>query len=107
MTMAEWHPDRKRRLRYEVLRILSVRHGRQVSRIDDTLLCITLRDLGWFELDMNDTVTILQDMEGRGWVRFRALKNIYARRTQLSQIEILPAGQDVFDQVTHDPAVEF
>ena len=105
--MQEWHPDRKRKLRYEVLRVLSVRHGQQKSRMDDTMLCMTLRDLGWFDLDMNDTVTILQDMQGRGWVAFRSLKNIYARRVQLSQVEILPDGQDVFDQVKSDPAVEF
>jgi len=90
----------------EILRILSVRHGQQRSRMDDTMLCISLRDLGWFDLDMNDTVTILQDMSGRGWIKFRTLKNIYARRVQLSQIEILPEGQDIFDQVKTDPAVE-
>jgi hypothetical protein len=103
--MNEWHIDQKRKFRGEILRILSVRHGQQRSRLDDVLLTKTLRDLAW-EVDINDVVTILQEMEQRGWVAFRQIKSIYARKMQLLQIEILPAGQDIFDGILSNPAVE-
>jgi hypothetical protein len=104
--MQDWHPDKKGRFRYEVLRTLSVIHGQQKSRMSDTALCLSLRDQAW-DVDLNDVVTILQDMHGRGWVSYRQIKNVFARRVQLLEIEILPDGQDVFDQVVASPAVRF
>jgi hypothetical protein len=104
--MNNWHPDRKKQFRGEVLRMLAVRHGQQQSRMDDVALCHALRSLAW-EVDLNDVVTILQEMQGRGWVKFRQLRSIYNRRVELSQIEILPDGQDLYDQTTTNPAVEF
>jgi hypothetical protein len=102
----DWHPNKKKQFRGEVLRMLSVRHGLQQSRMDDVALCHALRSLAW-EVDINDVVTILQEMQGREWVNFRSIKSIYNRRTEVSQIEILPAGQDLVDQTTTHPAVEF
>ncbi|ODU52204.1 MAG: hypothetical protein ABT07_01365 [Microbacterium sp. SCN 70-10] len=96
----------KKRFRGEVLRMLAVRHGQQQSRMDDVALCHALRSLAW-EVDLNDVVTILQEMQGRNWVKFRQLRSIYNRRVELSQIEILPDGQDLYDQTTQNPAVEF
>jgi hypothetical protein len=104
--MRDWHPDMKKRFRGEVLRMLAVRHGQQQSRMDDVALCHALRSLAW-EVDINDVVTILQEMKQREWVTFRFIKSIYNRRTEISQIEIMPAGQDLMDQTTTNPAVEF
>jgi hypothetical protein len=105
--MNDWHPDKKRRLRREVLRILSTTHGQQQSRLDDVALCHALRTLAW-EVDLADVITVLQDMGGRGWVRYRQLKNVLiGRRVQLLEIEIAPEGQDVFDQVKPSDAVEY
>lgn len=104
--MNNWHPDRKKRFRGEVLRMLAVRHGQQQSRMDDVALCHALRSLAW-EIDINDVVTILQEMKGRNWVNFRQIKSIYNRRAEISLIEILPDGQDLVDQTTTNPAVEF
>ena len=105
--MRDWHPDLKRRLRREVLRILSTNHGQQQSRPDDVALCHWLRALAW-EVDLADVVTIVQEMQGRGWVKYRQFKDtILGRRVQLLEIEITPEGQDVFDQITPSPAVEF
>jgi hypothetical protein len=104
--MTNWHPDKKKRFRGEILRMLSSVHGQQMSRMDDVALCHALRSLSW-EIDINDVATILQEMAGREWVKFRSLRGIYTRRVELSQIEILPAGQDLVDQTTNNPAVEF
>lgn len=104
--MQDWHPDQKKRFRGEVLRMLAVRHGQQQSRMDDVALCHALRSLAW-EVDINDVVTILQEMKVRQWVEYRQIKSIYARRMELSQIEIMPGGQDLVDQTTTNPAVEF
>jgi len=102
----DWHPDKKRKLRGEVLRILSESHAQQKSRMDDLALCHLLRAIAW-DVDMNDVVTIVQEMKGRDWVTFRQLRNVYLRRVQLLEIEILPDGQDLVDQTTSNPAVEF
>lgn len=104
--MRDWHPDQKKRFRGEVLRMLAVRHGQQMSRMDDVALCHALRSLAW-DIDINDVVTILQEMKQRDWVGFRELRSIYSSRRELSQIEILPDGQDLVDQTTTNPAVEF
>jgi len=104
--MNNWHPDLKKRFRGEILRMLAVRHGQQQSRMDDVALCHALRSLAW-DVDINDVVTILQEMQGRNWVKFRQLRSIYNRRVELSQIEILPDGQDLYDQTTQNLAVEF
>jgi hypothetical protein len=74
--------------------------------MDDVALCHALRSLAW-DIDINDIVTILQEMKGREWVEFRQIKSIFNRRAELSQIEILPDGQDLVDQTTTNPAVEF
>jgi hypothetical protein len=103
--MQDWHPDMKRKLRREILRILSTTHAQQKSRLDDLAICHLLRQIAW-DVDMNDIVTILQDMCGRGWVKYRQLRNVYMRRVQLLEVEILPLGQDVYDQVVSDPAME-
>ena len=104
--MKDWHPDTKKRFRGEVLRMLSVRHGQQQSRMDDVALCHALRSLAW-DIDINDIVTILQEMKGREWVDFRQIKSIFNRRAEISLIEITPDGQDLVDQTTTNPAVEF
>jgi hypothetical protein len=103
--MRNWHPDKKKHFRGEVLRMLSTVHGQQMSRMDDVALCHALRSLAW-DIDINDVVTILQEMKGRNWVTFRQIKGIYNKRAELSQIEILPDGQDLVDQTTTNPAVE-
>ena len=104
--MTNWHPDKKKRFRGEVLRLLAVRHGQQMSRMDDVAMCHALRSLAW-DIDINDVVTILQEMKGRDWVEFRQIKSIFNKRAELSQIAILPDGQDLVDQTTTNPAVEF
>ena len=104
--MKNWHPDMKKRFRGEVLRMLAVGHGRQQSRMDDVAMCHALRSLAW-DIDINDVVTILQEMKLRNWVSFRQIKSIYNSRAELSQVEILPDGQDLVDQTTTNPAVEF
>jgi hypothetical protein len=104
--MRDWHPDQKKRFRGEVLRMLAVRHGLQQERMDDVALTHALRSLAW-EVDINDIATILQEMKGRAWVDFAQIRSIYNRRLEISKIEILPAGQDLVDQTTTNPAVEF
>lgn len=104
--MRDWHPDQKKRFRGEVLRMLAVRHGQQQSRMDDVALCHALRSLAW-DVDINDVVTILQEMKGREWIDFAQIRSIYNRRIEISKIEIQPEGQDLVDQTTTNLAVEF
>lgn len=104
--ISNWHPDKKKQFRGEVLRMLSVRHSQQKSRADDIELCHALRSLAW-DVEISDVVTILQEMQGRNWVTFKQRRSYYSSRVELSQIEILPDGQDLVDQTTTNPAVEF
>jgi hypothetical protein len=99
-------PRKKRMFRGEILRMLAVGHAQQQPRKDDTQLALALRDNLW-DIDINDVLTIMQEMKGRGWVTFRADRSEFSSRVRLSKIEILPPGVDLYEGTTTDPAVEF
>jgi hypothetical protein len=104
--MSEWSTRKKSRFRGEVLTILAGRHLAQGSRLDDLQVCAALQSNGW-DCEMKDVVTILQDMQGRNWVKFEQERNQVTRRVMLYRIEICPEGQDLADELTHHPAVSF
>ena len=104
--MSEWTQTRKARFRGEVLVLLSGHHLAQKSRMDDTAVCRTMQSLAW-DVEIKDVVTILQDMQGRNWVKFESCRDRSALRVYLHTIEICPDGQDLVDETTRHPAVRF
>ena len=105
--MLDWHPNRKRRFRGEVLMMLSTQHGAQKSRLGDVQLYAALQTIGLQDVELRDVVTICQEMRGRGWVTYEQLKNPTTLREELHRIEICPEGQDLVDQTTRHNAVSF
>lgn len=105
--MLEWHPNRKRRFRGEILMLLSNRHGAQKSRLNDVQLYRALQTVGVEDAELKDVVTICQEMRGRGWVTYEQLRSPITDREELHRIEICPEGQDIVDQTTKHAAVSF
>lgn len=104
--MIDWHPDRKKKFRGDILRLLAIAHDKQRSRMSDTEICVNLKALA-IDCELPDVVTILQEMKDRDWVTFRQIKNIFPRRVQLLEVQILPDGRDLVEQTTENPAVIF
>ena len=104
--MSEWSGEQKKRFRGDVLNVLAGRHLSQNARMDDVQICLALQSLAW-GCEMRDVVTILQDMQGRGWVKFKDRRNKITQRVELYEIEICPDGQDLVDDTTRNPAVSF
>ena len=105
--MLDWGPVKKRRFRGEVLMVLSNRHGAQKSHLDDVQLYRALQIVGVLDAELKDVVTICQEMQGRGWVKFEQIRDPLTLRMQLLRIEICPEGQDLVDQTTTNNAVSF
>ena len=98
-----WDLKRKRKFRLLVLDMISRRHAEQGERMDDLELFHMLKSWG-AEAEINDVVTILQELGDRGYVRFRQYRNKFSGRTSLTDIEICAKGQDIVDGSTTDPA---
>jgi hypothetical protein len=100
-------PERSRRLRGQILLLLRARHNVQASRYDDVGVTHALQSLA-FEIGIGDAVTILQDLEGRGYVRYVQRHDSVTGRVYLEKIELTPAGRDqVEENRPRDPALEF
>jgi hypothetical protein len=104
--MRSWHPDRVRRFRGQILTFLCGIHNAQKHRLSDAELCHMLQGMA-ISCGINDVVTCLQDMKERDWVTFRSIYNEFSNRTELSKIEIRPAGRDLVEQTTKSDAVLF
>jgi hypothetical protein len=102
--MTNWHPDKVRKLRGEILKLLCGNHNMQKSRMDDVLITRLLQGMA-FDVEIADIVTVLQYMAQRDWVKFRQVRNPLTQRTELSQIEVLPDGRDIVEQTTMNSAV--
>jgi len=102
--MRDWHADRIRRFRGQVLTMLCGIHNSQQSRLNDVNLTRMLQGMA-IECGIKDVVTVLQDMHERDWVTYRSYFNEITNRTELSKIEIRPDGRDICEQTTTSPAV--
>ncbi len=105
--MSDWHPERKKKFRGEVLTMLAGVHNNQQSRMDDLRLYAALQRVGVTDIELKDVVTICQDMKGRGWLTYGDLRNPVTLRVELHRIMICPEGQDLVDQTSTHPAVTF
>jgi hypothetical protein len=93
-----------KRLRGVTLELLYTRHTEQASRYDGVALWSALVRLG-IDLGQNDMLTVLQDMQERGYVTFHAEKNKLTNRMAISQVQIAPRGRDLIEETITDPAV--
>ncbi len=97
---------KRKRLRGAVLKLLCTNHDEQQSRLDSTALWSALvRGLG-FDVSQDETVTCLQDLEGRGYIRFVQKKDKKNGDVRISMIELCPKGRDLLEETIEDPAVE-
>lgn len=97
--------DKNRRLRGVALKLLCDNHDEQKSRLDDVSLWSALIRLA-FDVSQNELITICQDLEGRGYVKFQTLKNKRTGDVELRQIELCPKGRDLLEGTIEDRAVE-
>ena len=102
----EFSPEMMRRLRGCILVLLRGRHNLQMSRMDDTAVTHALMSLA-YRIDVFDVVTLLQDLQDRGYVRFEQKREFLTRRVYLQKIELTAKGRDLVEEnIPADPAVE-
>lgn len=97
---------KSKRLRGMILELLQTNHDEQKSRFDSTMLWSALvRGLG-FDASENDVITILQDLNGRSYVKYSEIRNARLGQYRIVQIELCPKGRDLLEGTITDPAVE-
>lgn len=95
----------KRRLRGMILRLVYENHEKQNHRLDDVTLTGVLERLQ-FDVYVNLVREVLQDLEERKLINFEQQRDRYTGKTAIRKIQILPAGRDVIEGTTSDPAVD-
>jgi hypothetical protein len=97
---------KSRRLRGVILELLQTNHDQQKSRLDSSAVWSGLvRGLG-FDVSENEVITVLQDLEGRGYLRYEEIKNQRLGLYYIVRIELTPKGRDLLEGTITDPAVE-
>lgn len=109
MSNVELTPEVKRRLRGLILKLLCARHDEQQSRMDDVELTSAVQSFAYHVVTPH-IVTLLQDLQDRGYVRFHQGRDFLTRRVRLEKIELTAKGRDQVegnvDASELDPAVE-
>jgi len=80
-----------RRKRGIILKMVRYGHEQQMSRMDDYEVWCILQDMG-YNMGRNQVLTMLQDLQILGYLRFEQETNEYTGRTEIRQIELTPAG---------------
>ncbi len=93
-----------KRLRGEILELVDEGHRQQRSRMTDLILWGVLQRLK-YDVSQNDVITTLQDLKDRKYIAFDQDKNQRSGVVRISQIQITPAGRDLLEETTKDPAV--
>jgi hypothetical protein len=97
---------KSKRLRRMVLELLQANHDAQQSRFDSSMLWSNLvRGLG-FDASENDVITVLQDLHGRGYIKYEEIRNQRLGLYYIVRIELCPKGRDLLEGTITDPAVE-
>jgi hypothetical protein len=99
----ELTPELSRVLRGSILKLLRARHNTQLSRMDDVALTHALISLA-FRVDVRAVVTLLQDMQQRGYVRYDQRRDSITLRVRVEKIELLPMGRDIVEENIPAPA---
>ena len=95
----------KRRLRGMVLKLIYENHYGQKHRLDGITLHGVLERLH-FDVSRNQVRTVLQDLKDRNLLRFTQEKDPDTGKISIRQIQVRPAGIDLQERTTTDPAVE-
>ena len=98
-------PEQKRRLRGVVLKLIYENHEAQKHRLDDTTLTGVLRRLQ-YDVYGNLIREILQDLRDRGLVSFEGQRDKMTGSRTIRMIQITPAGRDIIEKTSTNPAVE-
>lgn len=99
--------EKNRRVRRLILDVLRARHDDQQSRYDSSLLWSVLVRTFAFDVSENELFTMLQDLNGRGYVVYVEQKNLRKGEYRIVQIELTPKGRDLLEgNIPPDPAVE-
>lgn len=95
-----------KRIRGVILEALQSNHDEQKSRFDSSMLwSFLVRGLG-FDISENELKTVLQDLSGRGYIKFVEIKDQRKGLYWIVQIEMLPKGRDLLEGTISDSAVE-
>lgn len=87
-----------KRTRGAVLKFIYTGHHDQESRLDDTGLWGLMQDMQ-FDVGQNDVITVLQDLQERGYVNFVQGRNRLTNRVEITKIQITPKGRDLVEAV--------
>lgn len=96
---------KSKRLRGIVLGLLQTNHDRQQSRFDSSMLWSNLVRIG-FDVSENDVITLLQDLQARGYIKYEEIKDQRMGLYYIVRIELCPKGRDLLEGTITDPAVE-
>ena len=95
-----------KRLRAVILEMLQSNHDEQKSRLDSSAVWSGLvRGLG-FDVSEKEVITVLQDLQDRGYVRYDEIKNQRLGLYYIVRIELTAKGRDILEGTITDPAVE-
>ena len=104
--MAPLDAQQNKRLRGAILEILNTRHQAQQSRLDHVALWHVLLDLR-FDLGENDLLTLLQDLYDRRLIAYEESRDRRTNRVSVFKLQLTPAGRDLCEGTSTNPAVKF
>lgn len=93
-------------LRAAILGLVYDNQRRRFSRLGLVQLGGALEKL-FYDLSLDDLITVLEDLKERGYIDFDRSKDQRTWHVQVEKIRILPAGRDLVEKTTSDPAVRF
>lgn len=98
--------EQNKRLRGAILEILNTRHANQQSRLDHIALWHVMNDLR-FELSEDELLFLLQDLYDRDLVKYDETKDRKTGRVDIFRLQLTPAGRDLCEGTTTNPAIHF
>jgi hypothetical protein len=97
-------PQQLQRMRGVILELVYEGHSRQEGRLDDLTLFCLLSDLK-FDISRNTTLTLLQNLRDRDYLKFKQERNDVTGQVTAREIQITPKGSDLVEKIATDPAV--
>jgi len=88
-----------------ILKLIYQNHEEQNHRLNDTTLTGVLERLQ-FDVYVNAVRELLQDLKDRELVTFLEIRDRVTGRVRIEKIQICPAGRDLVEKTTVNPAVE-
>lgn len=104
MTPSSAAVEHVKRIRGVILELVNEGHQSQSSRLNDVMVWALLQKM-LYDVGQNDVVTILQDLQERGYLKFKEEKDRRTNVVRISLIQITPEGRDLLEGTEPDPAV--